>query len=141
MRIAEKLTIIATFNPLDRSAIDIDDALLRRLRIIDMPPDTDQLSEMLTANGIPAYVILQLRKIFDDCKQKFPTEYETLMPFGHGIFAEAKSETDLYPLWKQRLSRMLYRPLLDPHVFAEVIAAAYPWKNQEYRVPTPAVSQ
>lgn len=138
-RIAKNLTIIATFNPVDRSAIDIDDALLRRLRILDMPPDVEQLKEMLTRNGLSNPVVAALSKVFDDCRLTFPDEYETVMPFGHGVFADVRTEEDLHPLWHQQLRHMLYRPLLDPHAFAETIQAAYPWRNSDYRVPVPAV--
>ncbi len=138
VRVAKNLTIIATFNPVDRSAIDIDDALLRRLRIIDMPPDTDQLEEMLSQYGLSKPVTDALKKVFDDCRDADPGEYETLMPFGHGVFAEVRTEEDLHPLWHQRLKRMLYRPLLDPHRFAEVIEKAYPWRDAAYRVSSAA---
>jgi 5-methylcytosine-specific restriction protein B len=138
VRVAPNLTILATFNPVDRSAIDIDDALLRRLRIIDFPPDVDQLTEMLAGNGLPAHVIDPLSRVFSDCRDTFPEEFATLMPFGHGVFAEVREEEDLAPLWHQRLRRMLFRPLLDPHAFADVIVAAYPWSDPAYRTPPPA---
>lgn len=140
VRFAPKLTILATYNPVDRSAIDIDDALLRRLRIIDFPPDTQQLDEMLTRNGLPAHVIALLRRVFTDCQSAFADDFSALMPFGHGIFADVRTEEDLAPLWEQRIQRMLYRPLLDPHSFAEVIKKAYPWKDPKYRAPTPQPS-
>lgn len=138
VRIAKNLTIVATFNPIDRSAIDIDDALLRRLRIIDMPPDTGQLTEMLGRNGLPAHIVATLRKVFEDCHSTFPSEYEIAMPFGHGLFADVTKEEDLFPLWHQRIRRMLYRPLLGPHAFAETIENAFPWKDRGYTVPQPS---
>ena len=58
--VAKNITVIATYNPTDRSALEIDLALLRRLRIIDFPPSTDQLAEMLGKNGVPANVIEKL---------------------------------------------------------------------------------
>jgi 5-methylcytosine-specific restriction protein B len=140
VKISENLVILATFNPVDRSAIDVDDALLRRLRIIDMPPDTDQLTEMLDQNKLPMHVIGALKRVFDECRKNFQAEYETLMPFGHGVFADVRKEEELHPLWHQRLRRMLYRPLLGPHPFAEVIESAYPWRDPEYKVPTAAVA-
>lgn len=140
IRVAKNLTIIATFNPVDRSAIDIDDALLRRLRIIDMPPDTDQLSEMLGGNGLPPGVTKALQRVFDDCRSNFQADYETVMPFGHGMFADIRKEQELNPLWHQRIRRMLYRPLLGPHPFAEVIEKAFPWKDAAYRVPETVAS-
>jgi 5-methylcytosine-specific restriction protein B len=141
VRIAKNLTIIATFNPVDRSAIDIDDALLRRLRIIDMPPDTDQLSEMLDRNKLPSHVTQALRRVFDDCRANFQTDYETLMPFGHGVFADISKEEQLNPLWHQRIRRMLYRPLLGPHPFAEVIEKAFPWRDATYKVAGTVASE
>lgn len=135
MMIAKNLTIVATYNPVDRSAIDIDDALLRRLRIIDMPPDDGQLEEMLTKSGLALPIIQRLKGVFNACRAKHAQDYDVMMPFGHGIFAEVTAETDLNPLWHQRIRRMLYRPLLDPHAFAETISAAYPWRDASYSVP------
>lgn len=140
VRVAPNLTILATYNPVDRSAIDIDDALLRRIRIIDFPPDVDQLDEMLARNGLPPAVTYELRKIFSECAAAFPDDFNWLMPFGHGVFAEVRDEADLAPLWHQRIQRMLYRPLLDPHSFAEVIRNAYPWRDPLYRVPVPTAN-
>lgn len=131
IRVADNLVILATFNPVDRSALSIDDALLRRLRIIDFAPDLDQLSEMLSGadKSLPTHVIDALKAIFRACRTNYPDEYEALMPFGHGIFAEVAEEADLYDLWHQRIKRMLRRPLLDPHPFAEVIEEGYPWRS------------
>ena len=143
-KVAPNLTVLATFNPVDRSALSIDDALLRRLRIIDFLPDEAQLAEMLSSNGrkVPTYVIEKLKQIFQICKKEHPTEYSSLMPFGHGIFSEVQSEGDLYALWHQRLVRMLRRPLLDPHPFTETIESAYPWKQKpEFRLPVPATKE
>lgn len=136
VQVAPRLTILATFNPVDRSALGIDDALLRRLRIIDFLPDTGQLEDMLATNapGLPKPVVKRLKGIFETCQAKHPKEYETLVPFGHGIFSEVSSEADLYPLWSQRLRRMLYRPLQDPHPFAATIEAAYPWQTPNFKL-------
>jgi 5-methylcytosine-specific restriction protein B len=134
VRVARNLTIIATFNPVDRSAIDIDDALLRRLRIIDVGPSREQLLEMAATNSVSDPVAQRMTGIFDACRAEFPDDFETLMPFGHGIFAEVREEADLYPLWQQRIRRILYRPRLDPHAFAEIIEANYPWTDPAFRI-------
>ena len=139
-KVASNLTILATFNPVDRSALSIDDALLRRLRIIDFLPDPLQLAEMLKSGGrnIPDHVIEKLQNLFEVCRSEHKAEFASLMPFGHGIFSEVREEADLYPLWHQRLNRMLRRPLLDPHPFTETIENAYPWKDSaEYKLPDP----
>jgi 5-methylcytosine-specific restriction endonuclease McrBC GTP-binding regulatory subunit McrB len=133
VRVAQNLTIVATYNPTDRSAIEIDGALLRRLRIIDFSPSTEQLSEMLGKNKIDEKVIDRLKMIFSDCKSKFPKHYEYQMPFGHGIFADINAESpDLYRLWMERIRHMLRRPLMEPHMFTDVIEQAYPWRNKAF---------
>ncbi|WP_315795732.1 MULTISPECIES: AAA family ATPase [unclassified Bradyrhizobium] len=143
-RIAKNLTILATFNPVDRSALSIDDALLRRLRIIDFLPDDDQLAEMLGQEGrkVPLHVIEKLKLVFDRCRQQHGPDYETLMPFGHGIFSEVYSEADLYALWHQRIKRILRRPLLDPHPFTDTIEEAFPWRDApQFRLPVPSTAE
>ena len=136
IRVAENLTIVATYNPTDRSAIEIDGALLRRLRIIDFPPSTDQLAEMLGKNKVDGKVIDQMKAIFSDCKAKFPKHYEHQMPFGHGIFADISQESpDLHRLWIERIRHMLRRPLMEPHMFTDVIEQAYPWRDKDFVLP------
>ena len=137
VRVAPNLVLIATFNPVDRSAIDMDDALLRRLRIIQMEPDNNQLDEMLKGNKLPQHVMDRLKRVFDTCASKHLEEYESLMPFGHGVFSEVKVESDLHPLWHQRLRHILYRPVLGPHPFADTIRDAYPWRDPNYAEPAP----
>lgn len=139
IRVARRLTILATFNPVDRSALNIDDALLRRLRIIDFLPDAGQLREMLASRAppVPPHVVTKIAGIFEACERTHAEDYATLVPFGHGIFKEVASEADLHPLWQQRIRRMLYRPLQDPHPFANTIEQAYPWRDAAYRQPAP----
>jgi 5-methylcytosine-specific restriction endonuclease McrBC GTP-binding regulatory subunit McrB len=135
VRVANNLTVLATYNPTDRSAIEIDGALLRRLRIIDFPPSIEQLSEMLTKNSVSANVIAQLQKIFTECKEKFPKHYEHQMPFGHGIFADIQQQTpDLHRLWIERIRHILRRPLMQPHMFTDVVEQAYLWKEESFEL-------
>lgn len=137
INVAPNLVILATYNPIDRSAIEIDSALLRRLRIIDFPPSVGQLAEML-AGKLPEHVIKGLRGLFEACRAEFRDDYERLMPFGHGVFSEVREEAELHDLWNQRLSRFVRRPILGPHPFADAIEANYPWRDRAYRVALPA---
>ncbi len=128
VKLAPNLIILATYNPRDRSALELDDAIIRRLRIIHCPPDTKQLGEMLTGNFLKTTAIDQLRHLFDACAKH--EDYETLMPFGHGMFAVVgKEKPDLNRLWTQRILPMIRRPLLQPHPFAETITENYPWRD------------
>jgi 5-methylcytosine-specific restriction endonuclease McrBC GTP-binding regulatory subunit McrB len=136
VKIAKNLTVIATYNPTDRSAIDMDTALLRRLRIITFPPSVEQLGEMLKARGLGLKVIDKLKETFERVRARHADEYENLMPFGHGIFAEIRQEApDLHKLWEERLRHFLYRPLIEPHPFASSIEENYPWTKRDYTVP------
>jgi 5-methylcytosine-specific restriction endonuclease McrBC GTP-binding regulatory subunit McrB len=130
MRVADNLVILATMNPRDRSALEIDDALIRRLRIVDCPPDVDQLKEMLEQSLPPGSnaLVAAVQGIFSACQATYPETYIIDMPFGHGIFARVTSEADLVDLWHQRIRHLLYRPLLLPHPFAQTIQAHYPWR-------------
>ncbi|MDQ2912766.1 MAG: AAA family ATPase, partial [Chloroflexota bacterium] len=92
LQVARNLVIIATLNPRDRSALELDDAMLRRLWLIPFPPDTGQLREMLRSSLVgggdgpgEADLIAALVGLFDSCRGR--ADYETLMPFGHGMFA------------------------------------------------------
>lgn len=139
VRVATNLTLMATYNPTDRSAIELDSALIRRLRIIRCSPDIGQLGEMLGGTGLSSHVIEKLKGLFDACKAKFPDQYEHLMPFGHGIFAGVTQEhTDLHRLWVERIEHLLRRPLVDPHPFTDVIEENYPWRDPSYQVTTTA---
>jgi 5-methylcytosine-specific restriction protein B len=134
--LATNLILLASYNPRDRSALELDDAVMRRLRIISFPPDEDQLSEMLSASAIGPAVIERLRAMFRKCREEHE-DFDTLMPFGHGIFAGVNSEADLHDLWEQRIRPMLWRPLLQPHAFAATIKANYPWREKSFKVAVP----
>lgn len=129
-RIAKNLVILATYNPNDRSAINLDDALLRRMRIISCPPSPEQLAELLKPRDLPESVIYRLQEIFTACATQFGPDYVQSMPFGHAIFADIKAEhPDLQRLWHERIVHLLRRPLLPPHPYTECIEAHYPWRT------------
>lgn len=133
VRIAKNLTLLATYNPTDRSAIELDAALIRRLRIIRCPPDIGQLDEMLSGTKLSIAVTNKLKGLFEACKAKFPEQYEHLMPFGHGIFSGVEQELpDLNRLWVERIEHLLRRPLIQPHPFTDVIEENYPWRDPAY---------
>lgn len=137
VRVAKNLRIIATYNPADRTALDLDQALLRRLRIIDFPPDVGQLDEMLADTELSAVAKAKLSTLFTECQRVFEHDFASQMPFGHGIFAEVRAESpDLYDLWRERIVHMLRRPQLEPHPLTDVIEENYPWRvSPDYRVP------
>jgi 5-methylcytosine-specific restriction protein B len=133
--IAKNLTLLATYNPTDRTAIELDGALIRRLRIVSFKPSGQQLSEMLEGK-LDAKVIGKLQDLFSTCEDKFGSDYEHLMPFGHGMFADIAAETpDLHLLWKQRIQHLLRRPLVEPHPFTDTIEELFPWRKESFTLP------
>lgn len=126
-RLAPNLVTMATFNPTDRSALEIDAALLRRLRVVDFVPSADLAVEILTANGLSIELARSAAEILnvnrDDPRWLFR------MPFGHGIYADVFDENGLYELWDQRIKRFLHGPWED-HPYASEITAAYPWRGK-----------
>jgi 5-methylcytosine-specific restriction endonuclease McrBC GTP-binding regulatory subunit McrB len=132
--VAKNLTVLTTFNPTDRTAIELDSALLRRLRIVRFLPSVEQLEEML-GGRLDVNVVQALKKLFTECSLQFKTEYEHMMPFGHGIFADVQNERpELNLLWQERIEYFLRRPYLEPHPFTDVIEGLYPWRDPDFRV-------
>ena len=128
IKVASNITIIATMNPQDRTALEVDDALIRRLRIVECPPSTMQLREML--DGVKQDIVDRLAALFDECQKKHPDTFNDLMPFGHGMFAGVKTEQDLTRLWHQRIKHLLRRnPQVPAHTYSRDIEGLYPWRN------------
>ena len=136
VKVARNLVTLVTMNPRDRTAIEIDDALVRRLRIIECPPSVEQLTEMLQ-DSIPggvdsaAYQTIQppLVWLFDECRRRHSETFLQQMPFGHGMFSKVSSEDDLRALWNQRIKHLLVRPHTPPHPFHRDIVELYPWRD------------
>lgn len=136
VKIAPNLHVLATFNPSDRTALDLDNAIIRRLRILTFLPDPHQMREMLGNRGLSPSCLDKLSALFSKCQDEYPDQYESLMPFGHGIFSQVQDEIpDLYRLWDERIRYLLQRPNLDPHPFKQIIEDSYPWRDPQHREP------
>jgi 5-methylcytosine-specific restriction protein B len=137
-RIAPNIAILATYNPTDTSAVSVDAALLRRMRVLDFPPNVSLLQELLSTKGVDDAVVNQLALLFDKCREEAGEErFAESMPFGHAVFAEVTSEADLYPLWCQELKPMMVRPHTPEHELYETIRENFPWhQSPTYRLGT-----
>jgi 5-methylcytosine-specific restriction protein B len=129
-RIASNIAVLTTYNPTDRSAVSVDAALLRRMRVLDFPPNMHLLTEILTENGVDSQVTDELVAMFEFCNEQTGADrFNEIMPFGHAVFAGVESESDLHDLWHQELKRILIRPNAPPHELYDTIAANYPWRD------------
>jgi 5-methylcytosine-specific restriction protein B len=136
VKVAPNLILLSTYNPTDRSALEVDNALLRRLRVLQFPPDVEQLEDMLRTKKLSAPAAAKLRALFETTRERHRADYEYQMPFGHGIFAEVRQEhPDLHELWEERIRHILRRPLVQPHPFHDTIRRAYPWTDPDYTEP------
>lgn len=117
-KLAPNLIIIATMNPRDKSAINLDHAILRRLHQVAIDPDPDVLRTLAVANLPP------------DVAASLATWYATFanqLPFGHGEFAHAASASDLRDLWRGTLRHALTDA--SGQIREQYLGAAdsYPW--------------
>jgi hypothetical protein len=77
--IPHDVVFVMTMNTVDKSTEDVDDALMGRVAAVELPPRSEDLSEMLIANSVPADVRQKLCELF--------AEIQTLYPLGHGYFS------------------------------------------------------
>lgn len=122
--IAPNLVIIATLNPVDRSVLNMDDALIRRLRQIEVPRSSAALSRIMNDAGADP----QLVNSVVDWFESLPAD----TPFGHGLFKNIRDELDLHDLWHESLKYFLRRGGLTVYPDAEVIEQGYIWKDSPH---------
>ncbi|MFF3320747.1 McrB family protein [Streptomyces sp. NPDC002889] len=128
--IARNLVVIATLNPADRSVVNMDDALVRRLRQIEIPRDSGALDRILAAAGMDEKLRSQVVQWFEE----LPAD----APFGHGLFVGIQNPTDLHDLWHESIRFFLRRGGLNVYPEPERIEQGYPWRHGAYAESTEA---
>ncbi len=118
MRIASNLVVIATMNPHDRSALTLDDAILRRLHQIPLNPDPTILRELITGRLDPEAV---------EKLMAWYTQYAALLPFGHGELVSATDQDDLQDIWRGTLIYFLRDALGNVKQQYQEAVSGYPW--------------
>ncbi|MFE7927728.1 McrB family protein [Streptomyces sp. NPDC057456] len=122
--IAPNLIIIATLNPADRSVVNMDDALVRRLRQIEIPPSRDALDVILQEAGMTKDLRGQVVQWFDSLPED--------APFGHGLFVGMRDELDLHDLWHESLRYFLRRGGITTYPNPEKIENGYVWRHARF---------
>lgn len=95
--IATNLVVITTMNPRDKSALQLDAAVKRRMHVIDVDPSADALDTMLVTLD-PADRV----KVTDWFKA-----YSGALPFGHGLFANIADLASLTKVWRGTVTPLL----------------------------------
>lgn len=126
-RLAPNLTILVTMNPNDRSVINLDDAVVRRLRQVETRPSTSALRQILADAGMIPHLIEEVAEWFAG----LPND----VPFGHGVFVNVSSHQELYRLWHEQLRFFLRRGGITTYPNPAAIEAGYKWRDPKYLEP------
>jgi 5-methylcytosine-specific restriction protein B len=95
------LFLIGTFNPYDKSVVDLDDAMDRRFDRIAFDPSTSLLKSLLERRSVNPTFIAALLKYFIELNKM------SRHGIGHTIFLSVKDDDSLRALWTRKLRFIL----------------------------------
>lgn len=111
--IPSNLVIIATMNPRDRSATQLDSAVRRRLHYVDIPPSHIALKSMLEGKVSPS----ALASLLD-----WYLRWHTKLPFGHGVFSQVTDDERVTEIWEGTCIRLLENAFGEiDEIYAEAV--------------------
>lgn len=113
--IAANLVVLATMNPRDKSALQLDSAVKRRMHVISVRPSADALANILADLDTD-----DRARIIDWFNEHLP-----LLPFGHGVFAGARDVSAVTQTWRGTIV-----PLLSDATGA--VSAAYQQAHDDF---------
>jgi MoxR-like ATPase len=111
-RLPENLFVLATMNPLDRSAVALDQALRRRFSFVDMPADAAVLASWLESHTHPeapdAGFGPRVVHLFEELNRRLARDLGPEKQVGHSLFMVPNLDADkLAAVWDHHV-----RPLL-----------------------------
>jgi MoxR-like ATPase/uncharacterized protein (DUF2461 family) len=111
-RLPENLFVLATMNPLDRSAVALDQAFRRRFSFVDMPADPAVLASWLeqnwSAEGPEETFGPRLVNLFEELNRRLARDLGRDRQIGHSFFMIPGLDADkLQAVWEHNV-----RPLL-----------------------------
>ena len=95
------LFIIGTFNPYDKSVVDLDDAMDRRFERIAFDPSPTILKSLLDRESVNPQLVAALLKYFVDLNKI------SRHGIGHTIFLPVRDDESLRRLWTRKLRFIL----------------------------------
>jgi 5-methylcytosine-specific restriction protein B len=111
--IPRNVVVIATMNPRDRSATQLDAAVRRRLHYVDVPPSQAAFRSMLENKLSPA-VLSSLESWY--------ARWFSILPFGHGAFSQVRDDASVSQVWNGTCIRLLENALGDiDEVFRDAV--------------------
>jgi 5-methylcytosine-specific restriction protein B len=118
LTVPDNLFVLATMNPWDRGADELDTALERRFAFINMPPREEELNDILAANSTAPELTQNVVEFFRYLNN-LPNERCHL---GHGFFVHVRDLDSLERLWAFQLSYILRRACRDDDAAFEAIS-------------------
>lgn len=110
--IPKNLFIIGTFNPFDKSVIELDDAMDRRFERLSFDPSTKILVDLLKQKGVETGLISKVAKYFENVNKL------TRHGLGHTLFLNIKDDASLKSLWHRKLKFIFEKAFrFDPELF------------------------
>lgn len=97
--VPRNIVILGTMNPWDRGVDDLDVALLRRFAQVEMRPDSQILSDLLTANGLEQPLVDAVVQFF----KALQGQPNPMVHIGHAYFAHVGDPQSLERLWELQL--------------------------------------
>lgn len=133
MALAPNMVFLGTMNPQDRSALELDDAILRRFRTIKISPSPADVDTVLRASldsggdsSDEIALIERVQRLFAETEQAHPDEFDEQMPFGPWIFKGVRNWDELDLLWEQQIEQLIKRPGGTKHPFYDTIVSLKP---------------
>jgi hypothetical protein len=104
--IPDDVVFFMTMNTIDKSTEEVDDALMGRVAAVELPPRSEDLIEMLSANGVENELVQKLAELF--------AEISNIYPLGHGYFSNLKGELTNIQIIRYYKARI--RPVLSNYL-------------------------
>jgi 5-methylcytosine-specific restriction enzyme B len=101
MQIPRNLFIIGTFNPFDRSVVELDDAMDRRFDRIALEPSPEKLREILLQEKVAPELVGKVTECFVALNKM------SRHGLGHALFIGIRDDETLRHLWRRKLRFIL----------------------------------
>ncbi|MFZ6862801.1 McrB family protein [Undibacterium sp. Ji67W] len=112
-KIPKNLFFIGTFNPFDKSVVELDDAMDRRFDRIPLEPSATLLNKLLKANGAPEALIAKIIPYFVTLNKS------SRHGIGHALFMSIKDDQSLKKVWNRKLKFILEKSFrFEPDSFS-----------------------
>jgi hypothetical protein len=119
--LSANLVILATMNPQDRSVMNLDDAVVRRFRQVQVGKNPAGLRVILAGNGMSPELIEEVTSWFSE----MPDD----LPFAQGVFEGVRDAADLRSLWGEVLCHFIRRAGVAVYADAAIVESTYPWRD------------